>query len=161
MKRRSLQACFAKSTQVIKTTHLTQESPTTHSPKSPQTKKNCPHLLVLHSFPPMSCVVTLPGLYRIASPEVNIATFNERRIGSEGFWWMVCTLVLSRVEMTDSLTGKNLLSKKFPMERLIKEIDVFVCVYIFFQHFVASEKESCHEPMSVRECQPRICFTPI
>ena len=76
----------------------------------------------------MSCVVTLPGLYRIASPEINIATFNERRIGSEGFWWMVCTLVVSRVEMT-FLTGKHLLSKKFPMERLTKEIDVFFCVY--------------------------------
>lgn len=53
MMRRSLQTCFAKSTHVIKTTHLTQESPTTHLPKSPQTKKAVHIFLNLHSFPPI------------------------------------------------------------------------------------------------------------
>ena len=67
-------------------------------PTSPPNQKNTNHIL-LHSFPPQNAVV-LPGLYRIASPEVNVATFSERRVGSEGFWWMVCALVVPTVEMT-------------------------------------------------------------
>ena len=111
-------------------------------PTSPPNQKNTNHNL-LHSFPPQNAVV-LAGLYRIASPEVNVATFSERRVGSEGFWWMVCALVVPTVEMTfwDRKTVEISLARKIHEKIQHRSM---VCLHILYslQEFVAIEKRWC------------------